>query len=627
MKLRKIVRCGLMVAALTFVAGFAGQSRADRDLVPAPDPSQPGAALYAQRCAQCHDHPVDRIPARAFLSIVKTPEQVVTALTGGVMQPMAAGLAPDQIKSLAVFITGKEPGGTHDPDPDANRCEKPATPIVFGPGDWSAWGHDWDNSRFQPNPGIKAADVPRLKVKWVFAYPGNVADGQPTVAGDMLFVANRAGKVFALNAKTGCTYWSFIAQAGVHAAVAVGPGPGGKQVAYVVSENGFLNALDALTGATIRTSRVEDHPSTRLTGSPTLYKGQIFVPLSSLEEVSLFNPAYACCNFRGGIAAIDTSTGKILWKTHTIEQEAKQIGVSGIGTKLFGPAGVAIFSAPTVDPKRKLVYAGNGNSYTQNSIDTANSVIALDMETGARRWVTQALPDDDVCPKAQKPDECPHTGPDFDFAAPPVLRKLPNGKEMLVAISKADEAFGFDPDQNGKLIWRQKLGKGSRTAGVWGLSADVTQAYFGSSDVRPAPGVTVGGLTAVDFATGKTVWHTPAPPPVCAWGDAVSPLGVANGAVGCSPAQPGASAVIPGVVFSGSVDGHMRAYSTADGKVLWDVDTQKTYKTVDGVEGHGGSIDGPGPVIVDGVLYTNSGYGYVGEATGNVLLAYTVDGK
>jgi polyvinyl alcohol dehydrogenase (cytochrome) len=612
----------LATLSLLFAVSHA---RADSDPVPTPDANNPGAALYAQKCAQCHDHPVDRIPARAFLGIVKTPEQVVTALTSGVMQPMAAGLSADQIKSLAAFVTGKEVGATHDPDSNANRCTTQAV-LKPGPKDWGSWGHDFGNTRFQGEPGIKAADVPRLKVKWVFAYPGNVADGQPTVAGDMLFVANRSGHVFALDARTGCTHWSYAAEGGVHAAIDIGPLPGGRQAAYVVTENGWLHALDAETGAMVWTVRVEDHPATRLTGSPTLYDGRLYVPLSSLEEVSLFNPNYACCTFRGGVAAVDAATGKILWKAHNIEQEPKQIGVSVSGTKLFGPAGVSIFSAITVDPKRKAIYAGTGNSYTQDSIDVANAVIAFDMDTGARKWFTQALPQDDICPKAEKPEECSHVGPDFDFAAPPVLRTMENGKDILVAISKADEAFGFDPDQNGKLVWRSKLGKGSRTAGVWGLAVDQTQMYVGSADVRPQPGVTVGGLTALDFANGKTIWHVPAPPPVCAWGDTPSPLALANGAVNCSATQPGALAVIPGVVFSGSIDGHMRAFSTKDGAKLWDFDTGGSFKAVNAPTATGGSLSNGVEAVANGVLYVNSGAAGVHQP-GNALIAFTVDGK
>jgi len=611
--------------ALALVLG-ACQARAETDPVPTPKGDQPGAALYAQRCAQCHDHPADRIPPRTFLTIVKTPEQVVTALTSGVMQPMAAGLDADQIRSLASFITGKEPGASKDPDPKANLCAKSAEPIAFGPRDWTSWGHNFGNSRFQGEAGFAAADVPKLKVKWVFAYPGNLADAQPVVAGKIVFVANRAGSVFALNADTGCTYWSYRAEGGVHAAPSVGPLPDGKAAAYVTTENGWLHALDAQTGKMLWTTRVEDHPATRLTGSPTLYQGRLYVPLASLEEVSVFNTNYACCVFRGGIVAVDAATGKIAWKVHTIAEEPKQIGVNAAGTKLFGPAGATVFSAPTIDPRRGLIYVGTGNSYTQASTTAANAMMAFDLKTGAKRWSTQVMADDNLCPKAEKPEDCVHTGPDFDFAAPPVLRSISGGKEILVGITKADEIYGFDPDQNGKIVWHEKLGKGSRTAGVWGLSADARQIYAGSADVRPAPGVTVGGLTALDFATGKTIWHTPAPPAVCAWGDAPNALAVANGAVSCSPAQPGATATIQGAVFSGSVDGHMRAFSTKDGTKLWDFDTAQTFKAVNAESATGGSISNGAEAIAYGTLFVNSGSAGVHQP-GNALIAFTVDGR
>jgi polyvinyl alcohol dehydrogenase (cytochrome) len=248
------------------------------------------------------------------------------------------------------------------------------------------------------------------------------------------------------------------------------------------------------------------------------------------------------------------------------------------------------------------------------------------MDTGARKWVTQALPKDDDCPKAQNPADCTHVGPDFDFAAPPVLRRMANGKDILVAISKADEAFGYDPDQNGKLVWRVKLGKGSRTAGVWGMATDKAQMYVGSADVRPQPGVTVGGVTALDFASGKTIWHVPAPPAVCTWGDTPSALALANGAVNCSQAQPGALAVIPGVVFSGSIDGHMRAFSTKDGTKLWDFDTGVSFKAINAPAATGGSLSNGVEAIANGILYVNSGSAGVHQP-GNALIAFTVDGK
>ena len=85
--------------------------------------------------------------------------------------------------------------------------------------------------------------------------------------------------------------------------------------------------------------------------------------------------------------------------------------------------------------------------------------------------------------------------------------------------------------------------------------------------------------------------------------------------------------VISGVVFSGSLDGHLRAYSVAAGEILWDMDTARDYDTVNGQKARGGSLDGSGAVITGGMLYVNSGYGQWGGMPGNVLLAFSVDGK
>jgi polyvinyl alcohol dehydrogenase (cytochrome) len=123
-----------------------------------------------------------------------------------------------------------------------------------------------------------------------------------------------------------------------------------------------------------------------------------------------------------------------------------------------------------------------------------------------------------------------------------------------------------------------------------------------------------GGLFALRLHTGEQVWSAK---PASACGDRK----------GCSPAQSQAVTAIPGVVFSGSLDGHLRAYSTATGESLWDVDTVRDYTTLNGQMAHGGSLDGPGPVVADGMLYVNSGYAQFGGTPGNVLLAFSVDGR
>jgi polyvinyl alcohol dehydrogenase (cytochrome) len=106
-----------------------------------------------------------------------------------------------------------------------------------------------------------------------------------------------------------------------------------------------------------------------------------------------------------------------------------------------------------------------------------------------------------------------------------------------------------------------------------------------------------------------------------------SPEPCADGRTDCSPAQSGAVTAIPGVVFSGSLDGHLRAYSAGTGKVQWDVDTAREFKTVNGSSAHGGSMDAGGPVVVGGMVFVNSGYGQWGGMPGNVLLAFSVEGR
>ncbi|HZZ22607.1 MAG TPA: PQQ-binding-like beta-propeller repeat protein [Roseiarcus sp.] len=192
-----------------------------------------------------------------------------------------------------------------------------------------------------------------------------------------------------------------------------------------------------------------------------------------------------------------------------------------------------------------------------------------------------------------------------------------------------------DPDRGGEILWQKRVGAGGTLGGVqWGVAADESNLYVAVSDpkfrpVGPAtpcaqaliskPSVMLlidskagGGLWALKLETGEEVWRTPHP----GCGDAP----------GCSPAQSAAVTAIQGLVLSGGLDGHLRAYSTADGKIVWDMDTKGDYRTVNGVTAKGGSIDGGGAVIVDGIVYVGSGSGFVGTMPGNVLLAYSIDG-
>ena len=122
-------------------------------------------------------------------------------------------------------------------------------------------------------------------------------------------------------------------------------------------------------------------------------------------------------------------------------------------------------------------------------------------------------------------------------------------------------------------------------------------------------------MRAVKIDSGEEVWSKEAVEKLC---------GTTRG---CSAAQGAALTVVPGIVFSGSSDGGLRAYATDDGQILWDFDTNKEFATVNQVKAKGGTMDGPGAVVSGGMLYINSGYVSLIGRPGNVLLAFGVDEK
>jgi len=357
----------------------------------------------------------------------------------------------------------------------------------------------------------------------------------------------------------------------------------------------------------------------------------------SWEEVTGGSPDYECCRFRGSVAALNAATGAQIWKSYTIPETPRKVRKNSKGTQLWGPSGAGVWSSPTLDLKKRAVYVATGDGYSDPAARTSDAFVAFDMDSGKMLWTRQMTTGDAFNLACGSPvnTNCPEAkGPDFDFGQSPILVNLVNGKRALVAGQKSGLVHAVDPDQQGEVLWQTRIGQGGSMGGVqWGSAVDDRNIYVALSDVRttftsgPGPGAnkTVmggyaemdpkagGGLFALNLATGERMWQ--APPPGC------------GEKRGCSPAQSAAVTLIPGIVFSGALDGHLRAYSTGDGRILWDVDTAKNFETVNGVKASGGSIDGPGPVIVAGVLYVNSGYGFFGSMPGNVLLALSVDGK
>ncbi|HXC59681.1 MAG TPA: PQQ-binding-like beta-propeller repeat protein, partial [Steroidobacteraceae bacterium] len=552
--------------------------------------------IFTTQCALCHQDkaaaagtPNERAPTRAQLQQF-APEAVITALTTGKMQPQGAALTETQRRTVAEFATGKKVGAAITAV--ANRCaiDTPMRDPASVPG-WNGHGNGPAATRFQDAKagGITAADLPRLKLKWAFGYANvGAARAQPTLAGGRLFVASENAEVHALNPKTGCTYWTFKAQAGVRTAPSVSAYrmADGKRGYAVLFADGRTNVygVDAQTGRQLWTTHVDDHPSAGITGSPVVYDGRLFIGVQGLSEEGRGSTGgYACCTFRGSLNALDVSTGKVLWKTYTIE-ESRPRAKNKDGVQLYGPAGGGIWSAPSVDVKRGVVYTATGNAYADPAQKMTNAVIAMDQKTGAVRWYKQLTVADNWAMgcNAKNPNNpaCPETlGPDFDFSATPMLAKV-GSRELVVIPQKSATAYALDPDHNGEVVWIRGFGNGSGLGGQWGGAADGVNFYTGTNDFKTD---TPGGMTAISLADGHIVWKMPPQPLLCG-----------QKRMGCGAGQGGAVTAIPGAVFSGAHDGGLRAYSTKDGFILWTFDANKEFPTVNGVKANGASMDGPG---------------------------------
>lgn len=592
-----------------------------------------GALLFETTCAACHASPADdRTPDRDALR-QRTPEAVLDAITSGPMAIQAESLSDGQKRALAEYLTGRPLGAAKSGHASAmpNRCRPTALGNPLEGPRWNGWGVDATNGRYQTAEaaGLTAADLPRLKLKWAFGFPnGSSAYGQPTVAGGRVFVGADTGFVYSLDAATGCVHWSFEAQAGVRTAISIGSiaagqrpfdGARGRFAAYFGDVKANVYAVDAETGTLIWTRRADTHPIARITGAPTLSGGRLYVPVSSLEEAAGANPNYECCTFRGSIVAYDATTGDQIWKSYTIPDAPRPVKRNAEGTQLWAPAGAAIWASPTVDTNRGALYVATGNGYTAPAAATSDAVVAFDLATGTLLWWRQVTPNDAFvigCGQNNRTENCPdEVGPDFDFGNSPILRSLPDGRDIIVIGQKSGVAWGLDPDRKGAVVWQHRVGKGTALGGMeWGSAADLELGYFPVADARFGPSE-AGGMAAVRLATGERVWYVRPPALECAARDR-----------NCMPAQSAAISVIPGAVFSGTTDGMMRAFSTKTGGILWEFNSVLEYSAVNGVETRGGTFNGPGPTMAGGMLFMTSGYAHLGGGIpGNALLAFGVD--
>jgi polyvinyl alcohol dehydrogenase (cytochrome) len=608
-----------MVAAALALLGAQGVLAAQQ---------QEDALLFQTWCAACHTEqpaaagtPNERAPTVSALREFSA-EAVLNALNIGKMQAQASLLTDNQRRLVSEYVTGKALA-TGALAQVVNRCTHGAPPadLARGPS-WNGHGNGLDATRFQPREtgGLTAADLPRLKLKWAFGFEGvGAARAQPALAGGRLFVASENGEVHALDPRSGCTYWTFKAQAGVRTAPLVADyraADGSTAQAVLIGDSrANVYGLDVNTGTQLWTRRVDEHPVAGVTGSLIADDGRVFVGVQGLgEEGRGGTNNYGCCTFRGSFSALDVATGKVLWKTWTID-EPKPRAKNRDGVQMYGPAGGAIWSAASVDVKRGVVYAATGNGYADPVQPMTDSVIAFDQKTGAIRWSRQLTPNDNwtMGCQATNPDNpsCPAVlGPDFDFSATPILAHAGN-RDLIVIPQKSGMAWALDPDDKGRIVWEARFAAGSGLGGQWGGAADGENFYTGVNDfLTDAP----GGMRALRLTDGSPVWSAPPQPLLCG-----------EKRQGCGPGQGAAVTAIPGAVFSGSHDGGLRAYSTRDGSVIWLFDANREFETVNGVKANGASFDGPGPIVAGGMLFVNSGYGGLVGRPGNVLLAFALE--
>ena len=577
----------------------------------------------------CHDAPKGRIPTVGALKTMSA-SAIVNALETGAMREQGKTLSAQERTAVAEYLSGGSAKAASANTAAVNLCSaKAPSAETSGKSNWNGFGAGLSNARFQASEaaGLSAADVPKLKLKWAFGL-GDItnARGQAVVLGGRLF-ATAARKLYAMDAKSGCVYWTFDAEGPIRSGVVAG-----KAAVFFGDAKANLYALDIATGKLAWKTHPEDNAAAMITDTPVLFEDVLYLGVSSLEELLSQKPEYECCTFRGSVVAVDVSSGKVLWKTYTIAEEAKPTTKTTAGIQRRGPSGASVWSTPTVDVKRNAIYVATGDNYSDPTTETSDAVLALDRTTGKILWSRQMTANDAYNMSCVIPGQnnCPESkGPDFDFGQPPILVSLPNGAQELVIAQKSGIAWGVDPEQKGKVLWQKRLGKGGSLGGSqWGSAADNHSMYVAISDigfrevkdgsgrgtgtyeVDPEKG---GGLFALDLVSGKTLWI--ASPRSC--GDRKN----------CSPAQSAAVSAIPGVVFEGSMDGHFRAYASSSGEIVWDFDTVREYDTVNGGKARGGTMDAGGSAIAGGMVYAYSGYGQWGGMPGNVLLAFSVNGK
>ena len=588
--------------------------------------------LFTQHCASCHSEQTDgRIPTVLQLSRMN-PLAILAAMQTGSMRLQAESMDEDQQRKLVEQLTHRTIADLEIPE--TAYCAASQAPISQDSKiQWSGWGGNSLGTGYvdQTLGRISKTNVAELELSWAFAHPGaSQARSQPAIVDNTAFVGGADGAITALNALSGCIYWRVPASSMVRGSIVV-TRLNKRLVVVAVASSTDTYVLDAVSGEIIWQARAGFHPYHSVTGTPAIHNQRIYVPISSIEVGVARRPSHECCVSSGGVVALDLKDGKRIWQMRSTLRPAVKVGESA-GKAIFAPSGAPVWASPTVDAKRGLLYIGTGENYSRPATLTSDAILALDLETGNVKWKFQATADDawhSGCDQMPDYAPCDAPGPDLDFGMSPMIVTNSDGKDMLVVGQKSAVVFALDPDAQGKVIWQRRVGKGSALGGIhWGMATDGMRVYVTNAD-RPAiikdvnPGTKLApGVYALNLLDGKVLWQMPTPGPSCEAGSERSVTEQVNALRNCLTSHSAAPTVVGDVLFAGDLYGKFRAYNAATGAILWTYDTFKEFDSANRVAASGGSIDGPGPVVANGRLYLNSGYGSFRQRPGNVLLSF-----
>ncbi|MDJ0760849.1 MAG: PQQ-binding-like beta-propeller repeat protein [Woeseiaceae bacterium] len=586
-----------------------------------PRDQMPGAALYAQNCNSCHNGTVPKAPHITFLEML-SPAAILKTMNEGIMMAQAEGLSGEQRRQVAEYIT-QSPADEEMAPAYAMACPDD-TQLDLGKGIRKVgWGHDTRRFSDAETAGMTAQDAASLELKWAYAFPDALrARSQPSVGYGAVYVGSHDGSVYSFDLETGCAHWRFQADAEVRTGIILIDGTDESPPLAVFGDLlARLQAVNALTGELVWSFKVDDHPSATLTATPTLHDGVLYVNVSSLEVTAAADPTYPCCSFRGKTMAVDAATGNVAWTHYSIPTPPVEVKKTRVGTPVLSPSGAPIWASPTIDADRRRVYVGTGENYSSPADENSDAVIAIDMDSGERVWQRQTFSGDAwnvACMMADNPN-CPEeNGPDLDHGSSILLVETDDGGDILIAGLKTGGVIALDPDENGKLVWSAKVGRGSIQGGVhFGLAAEGSTVYVPINDMNDTRSGHVlsaedarPGVHALDAATGKLLWsHVQ---------DNVCPDELQF----CDPGVSAPVTAFPGAVVAGHLDGFIRIYAKEDGEVLWEYDTKQPVTAINGLKAIGGGMSGAGPMVADGYLISNSGYGLYFHEPGNMLAVF-----